>query len=91
MNRGLAQARLEVGYANPSHFAQLFRRETGLSPSDYPLRLVIPVNKNELFGRTAMPAKMNYVSTMFMQILQDVSRPDSPLRNKLKTVAVFRR
>ena len=26
---------LEVGYANPSHFAQLFRRETGLSPSDY--------------------------------------------------------
>ena len=24
-----------VGYANPSHFAQLFRRETGLSPSDY--------------------------------------------------------
>jgi AraC family transcriptional regulator len=26
---------LDVGYANPSHFAQLFRRETGLSPSDY--------------------------------------------------------
>ena len=26
---------LEVGYASPSHFAQLFRRETGLSPSDY--------------------------------------------------------
>jgi len=26
---------LEVGYATPSHFAQLFRRETGLSPSDY--------------------------------------------------------
>ncbi|HEX8089322.1 MAG TPA: helix-turn-helix transcriptional regulator, partial [Blastocatellia bacterium] len=26
---------LEVGYANPSHFARLFRRETGLSPSDY--------------------------------------------------------
>jgi AraC family transcriptional regulator len=26
---------LEVGYANPSHFAQLFKRETGLSPSDY--------------------------------------------------------
>lgn len=26
---------LEVGYANPSHFAQLFRRETGLSPSEY--------------------------------------------------------
>ena len=26
---------LEVGYANPSHFAQLFRRQTGLAPSDY--------------------------------------------------------
>ena len=26
---------LDVGYANPSHFAQLFRRETGLSPSDH--------------------------------------------------------
>jgi AraC family transcriptional regulator len=24
-----------VGYANPSHFAQRFRRETGLSPSEY--------------------------------------------------------
>jgi AraC family transcriptional regulator len=26
---------LDVGYTNPSHFAQLFRKETGLSPSDY--------------------------------------------------------
>jgi len=26
---------LDVGYTNPSHFAQIFRRETGLSPSDY--------------------------------------------------------
>jgi AraC family transcriptional regulator len=26
---------LEVGYADPSYFAQLFRKETGLSPSDY--------------------------------------------------------
>lgn len=25
----------EVGYSNPSHFAQLFRKESGLSPSDY--------------------------------------------------------
>ena len=25
----------EVGYANPSHFAQLLRKETGLSPTDY--------------------------------------------------------
>jgi AraC family transcriptional regulator len=26
---------LDVGYTNPSHFAKLFRRETGLSPSNY--------------------------------------------------------
>ena len=26
---------LEVGYTNPSHFTQIFRRETGLTPSDY--------------------------------------------------------
>jgi AraC family transcriptional regulator len=26
---------LDAGYMNPSHFAQLFRRQTGLSPSDY--------------------------------------------------------
>jgi AraC family transcriptional regulator len=26
---------LEVGYANPGHFSQLFRRETSLSPSNY--------------------------------------------------------
>lgn len=26
---------LELGYANPSHFAQVFRRHTGLAPSDY--------------------------------------------------------
>jgi AraC family transcriptional regulator len=25
----------DVGYSNPSHFAQLFRKETGLSPTDY--------------------------------------------------------
>jgi AraC family transcriptional regulator len=26
---------LEVGYTNASHFARVFRRETGLPPSDY--------------------------------------------------------
>jgi AraC-like DNA-binding protein len=26
---------LEVGYTDPSHFARLFRRETGLPPSEY--------------------------------------------------------
>ena len=25
----------DVGYSNPSHFAQLFRKETGLSPTGY--------------------------------------------------------
>lgn len=33
--RSIVEIALEVGYENPSHFAQLFRRETGLSPSDY--------------------------------------------------------
>lgn len=33
--KSVVDVALEVGYANPSHFAQLFRRETGLSPSDY--------------------------------------------------------
>jgi AraC family transcriptional regulator len=26
---------LEVGYASPSHFAQVFRKEVGVLPSDY--------------------------------------------------------
>lgn len=33
--RSIVDVALEVGYSDPSHFAQLFRRETGLSPSDY--------------------------------------------------------
>ncbi len=33
--RSVVDIGLEVGYAGPSHFAQLFRKETGLSPSDY--------------------------------------------------------
>jgi AraC family transcriptional regulator len=33
--KSVMEIALDVGYANPSHFAQLFRRETGLSPSDY--------------------------------------------------------
>jgi AraC family transcriptional regulator len=33
--RSVLEIALEVGYANPSHFARFFRRETGLSPSDY--------------------------------------------------------
>lgn len=33
--RSVVDIALEVGYANPSHFASLFRRETGLSPSEY--------------------------------------------------------
>jgi AraC family transcriptional regulator len=33
--RSVVEVALDVGYANPSHFAKLFRKETGLSPSDY--------------------------------------------------------
>ncbi len=33
--RSIVDVALDVGYMNPSHFAQLFRRETGQSPSDY--------------------------------------------------------
>jgi AraC family transcriptional regulator len=33
--KSVVEIALDVGYANPSHFAQLFRRETGLAPSDY--------------------------------------------------------
>jgi AraC family transcriptional regulator len=33
--RSVVDVGLDVGYAGPSHFAQLFRKETGLSPSDY--------------------------------------------------------
>jgi AraC family transcriptional regulator len=33
--KSVVEVALDVDYANPSHFAQLFRRETGLAPSDY--------------------------------------------------------
>jgi AraC family transcriptional regulator len=33
--KSVVEVAFEVGYWNPSHFAQLFRRQTGLSPSDY--------------------------------------------------------
>jgi AraC family transcriptional regulator len=33
--KSVVDVALEVGYADPGHFAKLFRRETGLSPSDY--------------------------------------------------------
>ena len=33
--RSVVDIAMDVGYANPSHFARFFRRETGLSPSDY--------------------------------------------------------
>lgn len=33
--KSVVDVALDVGYANPSHFAQLFHRETGLAPSDY--------------------------------------------------------
>ena len=33
--RSVVDVAMDVGYTNPSHFAQLFRRETGMSPSEY--------------------------------------------------------
>lgn len=33
--KSVVEIALEVGYNNPSHFAQLFRRETGLTPTLY--------------------------------------------------------
>ena len=33
--KSVVDVALDVDYTNPSHFAKLFRRETGLSPSDY--------------------------------------------------------
>ena len=33
--KSVVDVALDVGYATPSHFAQLFRRGTSLSPSDY--------------------------------------------------------
>lgn len=33
--KSVVDVALDVGYTNPSHFAKLFRRETGLTPSDY--------------------------------------------------------
>jgi AraC family transcriptional regulator len=34
-NNSVVDVALDVGYANPSHFAKLFRRETDLAPSEY--------------------------------------------------------
>jgi AraC family transcriptional regulator len=33
--RSVIEIGLEVGYSSPSHFAQIFRREVGITPSDY--------------------------------------------------------
>jgi AraC family transcriptional regulator len=33
--RSMITIAIEVGYSNPSRFARLFRKETGLSPTDY--------------------------------------------------------
>jgi AraC family transcriptional regulator len=34
-NRSIIEIGLDVGYTSPSHFAQIFRREVGISPSEY--------------------------------------------------------
>jgi AraC family transcriptional regulator len=33
--RSLIEIGLDVGYKNPSHFAQVFRRLVGVTPTDY--------------------------------------------------------
>jgi len=33
--RSMIAIALDVGYSSPSHFAQVFRREVGVSPTDY--------------------------------------------------------
>ena len=33
--KSILDVALDVGYTNPSHFAKLFRRENGLTPSEY--------------------------------------------------------
>jgi transcriptional regulator GlxA family with amidase domain len=33
--KAVIEIAFEVGYSNPSHFAQIFRRETGRSPAEY--------------------------------------------------------
>src|SRR5258708_17701154 len=39
-SRSLIEIGLEVGYTNPNHFAQVFRRTVGESPSDF--RIALP-------------------------------------------------
>jgi len=34
-NRSVIEIGLDVGYTSPSHFAQIFRREVGISPTEY--------------------------------------------------------
>ena len=34
-SKSILDVAMDGGYTNPSHFAQIFLRETGLSPSDY--------------------------------------------------------
>jgi AraC family transcriptional regulator len=38
-NKSVVEVAFEIGYASASHFAQLFRRQTGLSPGEYRLQL----------------------------------------------------
>jgi AraC family transcriptional regulator len=34
-SRSLIEIALEVGYTSPSHFAQVFRREVGMGPTQF--------------------------------------------------------
>jgi len=43
----VVDAALEVGYSNASHFAKVFRRHHGISPSDYPTAARSATNDND--------------------------------------------
>jgi AraC family transcriptional regulator len=34
-DRSIISIGMDVGYSSPGHFSQVFRKETGVSPSDY--------------------------------------------------------
>ena len=38
-SRSLIEIALEVGYTNPSHFAQVFRRTAGMAPTEFRMLL----------------------------------------------------
>ena len=48
-SRSLIEIGLEVGYTSPSHFAQVFRRTVGKSPSDF--RMLFRSKRGDRFSQ----------------------------------------